>query len=147
MNKICTQELKLCKNDEEFINWNNEGSMDFDFVNFVEEPNCVICQRSVDKLNEKRGDSSRKLSVEEICGDDSECSDFMFNFQDFFQKDNVNRDSMLACTELDVCLFPGKVQLLGGDNKCLYGPSYWCLSSAHADACKVSLFLRRIFLL
>lgn len=118
------------------ISIDKNDDMDFELINFVEDPNCVVCTRSVDRLNAIRGDSSRKYSIEEICGkDDPECSEFMLNFQDFFLTDEHNRDSILACTELNICLIPGKVQLLGGD-KCRYGPAYSCLTSAHAEACK-----------
>lgn len=116
--------------------------MDFDLINFVEDPNCVVCTRSVDRLNLLRGDSSRRYSIEEICGkDDPECSEFMLNFGEYFQNDEHNRDSILACTELNICLIPGKVQLLGGD-KCRFGPAYSCLSSAHAEACKTVSYTR-----
>ena len=130
--------MKLCKDEfEEFSN-NHVASdqMDFELINFVEDPNCITCQRSVDKLNAIRGKSSKQFTVEEICGkDDAECSQFMLDFKDFFLQDH-NRDSILACTELDVCLIPGRVQLLGGE-KCKFGTAYSCLSSAHASACKI----------
>lgn len=137
--KICTHQLKLCKEEGHFWNIVDDDGIDFDLLNFVEDPKCKICQRSVSKLNELRGESSLKPSVEEICGDDAECSEFMFNFADFFHQDDTNTDALIACSELDVCMIPGRVQLLGA-TKCTYGPSYWCLSKAHADACKTTSF-------
>lgn len=38
---------------------------------------------------------------------------------------------------IDICFTPGNVHLLGG-HKCTFGPSYWCHTAAHADACNVS---------
>lgn len=130
--------MRLCKDEfDNFISLDKTNSdIDFDLINFVEDPNCIVCTRSVNKLNALRGESSKLYSIEEICGDDdSECKQFMLDFKDFFLKNDYNRDSILACSELDVCLIPGKVQLLGG-SKCNFGPAYSCLSIAHSEACK-----------
>ena len=106
---ICVKHLRLCKNEAiNRISIDKPDDMDFELINFVEDPNCIVCTRSVDRLNVVRGESSKKHSVEEICGkNDPECSEFMLNFQDFFLENDYNRDSILACTELNVCLIPG----------------------------------------
>lgn len=42
-----------------------------------------------------------------------------------------------TCQSLHLCKPPaGNVQLLGG-KQCTWGPSYWCNSLEHADACNV----------
>jgi len=138
-NRICKQHLRLCKE--------NASNMisNLDFVSIVEDSKCQVCQRSVARLNELRGESANRFSVEEICGEDSECSDFMFAFQEFLQADNTNSDPLIACSDLDVCLIPGRVQLLGSETKCNLGPSYWCMSAAHADACRATKFCKQTF--
>ncbi len=45
-------------------------------------------------------------------------------------------DARSICKSIDMCYTPGHTQLLGG-SKCSYGPTYWCHSIAHAEACKV----------
>jgi saposin len=43
-------------------------------------------------------------------------------------------DPKFVCEKLGVC--PAKKeQLLLGDNKCTFGPSYWCASRENADEC------------
>ncbi len=55
---------------------------------------------------------------------------------------------MIICNEktIDMCYTAGHVHLLGG-HKCTFGPSYWCHTIAHAEACKVGfiLLLKNIF--
>lgn len=132
--------MRVCPQRKSPDNWSIDDQINFDLINFVDDPNCVICQRSVNKLNKKRGETSRRFSVEQICGkDDPECSDFMFNFMDFFYRPNSNQDALITCSELDVCLMPGRVQILGTNNKCNFGSAYWCLSAGHANACNVSI--------
>jgi saposin len=46
------------------------------------------------------------------------------------------KDSKQVCQALELCEpTPGTVQLLGS-KRCTYGPSYWCISKLHAQACK-----------
>jgi len=137
--RICNRQLKLCKDDDHI----NIGFSNFDFVPLFGDAKCLTCQNAVAKLNDLRGESSRRFSVEEICGDDSECSDFMFNFLDFFSDENVNSDPYIACSELDICQLPSRVQLLGGLEKCRFGPQYWCLSAAHAEACNTTDYCQK----
>jgi len=41
------------------------------------------------------------------------------------------------CKAVDLCIGPGYSRLLGGQ-KCTFGPTYWCHTTLHAQACKVS---------
>jgi len=47
-----------------------------------------------------------------------------------------------VCKSIDICLIAGETHLLGG-HKCTFGPTYWCHTSAHADACKASDYCKR----
>lgn len=141
--KICNQHLKLCKDDEFIEMVEEENLIDFEMVNFSEDPNCLLCTRSVDRLNDLTdGDNKKNVTIEKICGEDTECKSFLVDFKDFFLNNDYNTDSLIACAELDFCLVPGRVQLLGG-KKCNFGPAYSCLSSAHAKACKSTKFCQQ----
>lgn len=51
----------------------------------------------------------------------------------------INFDSpQKICSSVDICYNNENVHLLGGQ-KCTFGPAYWCHTSDHANACKVSI--------
>lgn len=139
--KICTNRLRLCEEGEEVLVESEDDAFDnfeIDLINFIEDENCVLCTKTVNKINKVRGNSQRQVSVDEVCEeDDADCRRFMVDFQDFFVKGDHNVDGLVACSELDVCFAPGRIQLLGGP-KCTFGPSYWCLSSTHAESCNAA---------
>lgn len=127
----------MIANDDAFDNF------EYELIDFIEDKNCLLCTQTINKLNDIRGDSQRQVSIDEICSEeDFDCRKFMVDFQDFFVKGDHNVDSLVACSELDICLAPGRVQLLGGKEKCAYGPSYWCLSASHAEACDSADFCK-----
>ncbi|KAI1280318.1 Prosaposin [Halotydeus destructor] len=47
-----------------------------------------------------------------------------------------------VCKSIDMCFISGEDHLLGG-HKCTFGPTYWCHTSAHAEACKATDFCQR----
>jgi len=50
-------------------------------------------------------------------------------------------DKTKVCRSLHLCKPPaGHVQLLGG-KQCTWGPTYWCQSTQHADACNVNIYI------
>jgi len=51
-------------------------------------------------------------------------------------------DANQVCKAVDMCYTSGHVQLLGG-HKCTFGPTYWCHTIAHADACKATNFCKK----
>lgn len=43
-----------------------------------------------------------------------------------------------VCKTIDLCTLTGETHVLGG-HKCTFGPTYWCHTTSHADACNVSI--------
>lgn len=46
-------------------------------------------------------------------------------------------DPRKVCKSVDICQIAGQVHLLGG-HKCTFGPTYWCQTSASAQACRAT---------
>ncbi|KAI2809270.1 hypothetical protein BLOT_000417, partial [Blomia tropicalis] len=113
------------------------------------EPKCEICKNIVKSLGqaESRDHELDKLT-EKACDHLSrpsrvECGLMMKAFAPYiFDMMNHNDNAAEICKSIDICMVPGHVHLLGG-SKCTYGPTYWCHTEAHADACNASTYCRQ----
>lgn len=128
---LCYQELHLCK----------KAKIHVIHPKSKEEEKCDICQKVIQNFsNITYSDLEINTLVQKGCQHvspnlQSKCTEMVKSFASYFL-DSLDRyeNPRKICESVDICLTPGKVHLLGG-HKCTYGPTYWCHSISHANAC------------
>ncbi|KAH9398281.1 hypothetical protein TYRP_018928 [Tyrophagus putrescentiae] len=129
---FCFKEIHVCPRTK-FTN---------DFTsNHHNDRRCQMCQDIVNNLNQV-GSQDLELDplIEKSCdtlpqAHRVECALMMKAFGPyFFDVINHQDNAKEICKSIDICFTPGNVHLLGG-HKCTFGPSYWCHTAAHANAC------------
>lgn len=105
---------------------------------------CQDCKLAITYLDTYLDDDANEADIvaalEKVCDQvpesyKMECDDIIDTYGTEILKyaDSI-LDPKFVCEKLGVC--PAKKeQLLVGDNKCTFGPSYWCASRENADEC------------
>ncbi|KAF7491579.1 Prosaposin [Sarcoptes scabiei] len=126
---LCFKELKLCKRAKIHV------------IQPEEKNKCDLCQSIVENLsNITQNELILSSLASNVCSKKNmstlECLKFLDDFGGSLV-DSLDRydSAKLICESIDICLNTKKVHLLGG-HKCTFGPSYWCHSVSHANACK-----------
>jgi len=142
---VCHKELKLCDNST------NTATPTQDFQMSGSNEKCDLCislVQQIDSLLEnEQFDKEVAKMVEKTCNTlpkarRVECELMIEAFAPYFlQAIGHMTDANQVCKSIDMCYSSGSVQLLGG-HKCSYGPTYWCHTIAHAEACKATHFCK-----
>jgi len=146
---VCQQELRLCPNTTQSIKTSQQTESDFTIDRVSEKCQlCVSLVQQMDALLESdQFDKEVAKIVEKTCkalsnDKQTECELMVEAFAPYFLQmighlSNANQ----ICKSIDMCYTTGTVHLLGG-HKCTFGPSYWCHTIAHAEACKATHFCK-----
>jgi len=144
--KVCKDELKLCANKPK-----TTDTADFVVTDQLKNEKCDLCMSlvtQVDSLLESDVfDKELTTIVEKVCEvapttRQEQCKDMVEAYLPYFlQMIGHLSDAQSICKSIDMCYTPGHIQLLGG-SKCSFGPTYWCHSIAHAEACKATPFCK-----
>jgi saposin len=146
---VCKTELRLCPNNSYALE--NEEQFDNDIVLTRASEKCDLCVslvQQIDGLLENDAfDKEIAQIVERACFSlpkqkQQECESMVEAFAPYFlQMIGHLSNAQQICKSIDMCYTSGHTQLLGG-HKCTFGPSYWCHTIAHADACKATNYCR-----
>ncbi|XP_035211397.1 prosaposin-like isoform X2 [Stegodyphus dumicola] len=140
-------EVKLCDNQTKIFD-----KLPLAPLNSFKMDECSICTTVVDYLDKllEEDDVDKEITkiVEKICtvvpaSYKDKCSTLLETYGPYIlQMIGQLADSRQVCQDIDFCPTPaGHVHLIGG-NKCTFGPSYWCRSTAHAAACKAEKYCK-----
>ncbi|KFM66342.1 Proactivator polypeptide, partial [Stegodyphus mimosarum] len=140
-------EVKLCDNQTKIFD-----KLPLAPLNSFKMDECSICTTVVDYLDKllEEDDVDKEITkiVEKICtvvpaSYKDKCSTLLETYGPYIlQMIGQLADSRQVCQDIDFCPTPaGHVHLIGG-NKCTFGPSYWCRSTAHAAACKADKYCK-----
>jgi saposin len=139
---FCQSEVKVCAPE-----------VDFELNPELKQSSCNLCLFAVNQLDSlltnQRVDAEIARVVARVCGQlldksqSQECSEMVTAYAPYFLqligRVATPRD---VCKSVDLCLAPNEPLLLGG-HKCTFGPTYWCQTSAHAQACKATNYCTR----
>jgi len=106
---------------------------------------CETCKAVVEYLDKLLEDDTIEESLDQIIekacvivptNSQEECRTIVDTYGPYLMNEMAEvMDKTKVCQTIHLCkATPGHVQLLGGE-RCLWGPSYWCASQQHADAC------------
>jgi len=106
---------------------------------------CETCQAVVEYLDKLLEDDTIEESLDKIIekacvivpsNSRDQCKTIVDTYGPYLMNEMAEvMDKKKVCQTIHLCKPPhGHVQLLGGE-KCSWGPSYWCASQQHADAC------------
>lgn len=106
---------------------------------------CDICETVVEYLDKLLMDDTIEESIDHIIeracvivprGVKDKCTEMVETYGPYLISQlGELMDKTKVCRSLHLCKPPaGHVQLLGG-KQCTWGPTYWCQSTQHADAC------------
>ena len=143
---VLCYELQMCPNQSRIF------EMPVGILHPFKSDECSVCTTVVDYIDKllEEDDVDKEITklVEKVCtvlpsSYKSSCSTMLETYGPYIlQMIGQLADSKQVCQEIDLCSRPaGQVHLLGG-NKCTFGPSYWCKSTAHASACKAESFCK-----
>ncbi|XP_053206950.1 prosaposin-like [Panonychus citri] len=143
---FCSKELRVCSKVQSSHESEIESpSSEFDFIDKKIEETCSLCVDMIQKMeSQKDGDEKAKT----ICSQykqtekNAKCIDIADAFGKHFEKMIGFDSAEKICKTVDLCYTSAHSHLLGGQ-KCSFGPSYWCNTKAHADACKAVDFCRK----
>jgi saposin len=146
---VCQKELGLCPNTTQIVKTSQTTESDFSIDQTTQKCElCVSLVQQMDSLLENdQFDKEVAKIVEKTCktlsqDKQTECELMVEAFAPYFLQmigrlSNANE----ICKSIDMCYTAGHVHLLGG-HKCTFGPSYWCHTIAHAEACKATHFCK-----
>lgn len=148
-NTVCHNEFKICTNSTQSMTTSQTPQQDFQMNGSTEK--CELCislvQQMDSLLENEEFDKEMAKIVEKTCkalprAKKVECELMIEAFAPYFlQTIGHMADANQVCRSIDMCYSSGKTQLLGG-HKCTFGPTYWCHTIAHAEACKATHFCK-----
>jgi saposin len=147
---VCQKELRLCPNTTQIVK-TSQITTESDFLIDRTTEKCEICVSLVQQmdalLENDQFDKEVAQIVEKTCkalsqDKQTECELMVEAFAPYFlQMIGRLSNAQEICKTIDMCYTAGHVHLLGG-HKCTFGPSYWCHTIAHAEACKATHFCK-----
>ncbi|XP_054162734.1 prosaposin-like [Oppia nitens] len=146
---VCQKELHLCPNTTISVPTAQSPQQDFQVNN---QEKCELCRNLVQQmdtlLENNVFDKEVAKYVEKAChplknkAKRVECELMIEAFAPYFlQMIGHLSDADKICRSIDMCYSSEGVHLLGG-HKCTFGPTYWCHTIAHAEACKATHFCK-----
>lgn len=144
---ICERELKLCPQIALPVSAPSTPQVDFVFQHADQEKTCNLCVDLVTKLSSM--DITPSTPSQEIgtraCAHHTEnkleqCKDLYNAFGKHFLTLKAFEKPAKICSVVDLCYHTNPHPHLLGGEKCTFGPTYWCHTQAHAEACKATKF-------
>lgn len=128
---ICSKELRLCSSNE------------FDFIDKKVEETCKLCIEMVSKMESQSNPDSKSICSQYQSDEKNQkCQSIYGAFGGHFSSMIAFDSAEKICEVVDLCYSISNHHLLGGQ-KCSFGPTYWCNTKAHADACNASDYCRK----
>jgi saposin len=144
---VCTQ-MGLCwgvDKSHKLLGHKNEKETALEVTGWKLPSKCEICEIVIEYLDKLLSDDTIEASIDHIIekactvvprGAQDKCTGIVDTYGPYLLSQLANLlDKKQVCQSVHLCKPPpGQVQLLGG-KQCTWGPTYWCASPQHADAC------------
>ncbi|KZS14611.1 Uncharacterized protein APZ42_019947 [Daphnia magna] len=144
---VCTQ-MGLClpiDKTPKLLGHKNEKETALEVTGWKLPSKCEICEIVIEYLDKLLADDTIEASIDHIIeractivphGAKDKCTGIVDTYGPYLLSQLATMlDKTKVCQSVHLCKPPpGQVQLLGG-KQCTWGPTYWCASPQHADAC------------